>query len=87
MEINKIKELINKKIDEHKIEVNGSNNLQGKVQTKLEALKNNTIVGTEDKIKAAQELMVLREKIIFHKSCIAVLQDLLEDISNEGRQG
>lgn len=87
MEINKVKELINKKIDEHRMEMNGSNNLQGKIQSKLETLKNNKTIPMEDKIKTAQELLIIKEKLVFHKACIAVLNDLLEDINNEGRQG
>jgi len=85
MEINKLQQLINTKISEHKVEINGSNSSLLKIQKKLDNLKNNSTISTEEKIKTAHELMSLKDKVVFHKSAIATLTDLLEEINNERR--
>jgi len=47
------------------------------------SLKSKTERPDFNKVK---QLGILKDKIIFHKACAAVLQDLKEDINNDRRE-
>ena len=80
MEKAAIKVLINKKISEHQLEVDGS---EGMIQAMKKELKEGLAARGKDDQKAALKARNVRgmsTKITFHKAAIAVLNDLLEDI-------
>lgn len=66
--------IINNKIEEHKLEVEGSAKAINSLQ---QTIKGET--GRPDFSKLTQ-LGILKDKIIFHKASCAVLADLLETI-------
>ena len=76
-ERDRISSIITNKIEEHKLEIVGSD----KAITQLQkSLKSET---TRPDFNKVQHLGILKDKIIFHKACAAVLADLLETITGE----
>lgn len=61
--------ILTKKLEEHIAEVKGANEA-------LEAAKK---FGMKD-ITSATKLLVLKDKIMFHKACLAALDDLRKEI-------
>lgn len=61
--------LINRKIREHKVEIEGAS---------IELLN----MRKDGQIQTAMKHMVLKDKMVFHKACIATLEDLLKDIES-----
>lgn len=72
MQKNDILEILNKKIKEHQIEIDGcQNNLldgQGKLKYKS--------------VQEATKMLVLKDKLVFHRACISALVDLKEELEN-----
>jgi hypothetical protein len=80
MDRDKVLSLIDKKIQEHKYEVDMSNNLMDKYRTDMSTVDVKLTNKNEDLIKDTLKLGVLKDKIIFHKACIAALEDLKQNI-------
>ena len=70
MENNKIKDLIDKKVKEHQFEID---NAQKDLLDERGKLKSKSVA-------EAAKLLALKDKIMFHKSAILVLQDLKQEI-------
>lgn len=68
----KILSIIEKKISEHQTEINGA---QNELLDKNSQLKNKSV-------SEAAKLLVLKDKIMFHKAALLVLEDLKKDINN-----
>ncbi|MEY3420793.1 MAG: hypothetical protein RIR48_1082 [Bacteroidota bacterium] len=76
MNTNNLLQLINQKIYEHQIEIDGCSN-------ELNKLKNQGIL--QSKLPDSKNLLILaglKEKMIFHKCAQDVLTDLKKDIEN-----
>lgn len=80
---NKVKDLINKKIEEHKVELKGCDLTKENIQKTLASGKMDLQNKKQDAILKAQTLMGLSVKATFHKAAIETLIDLLKDIENE----
>lgn len=71
MEKNKVIELIDKKIKEHQFEINGA---QKDLLDERGKLKKSVI--------EASKMLVLKDKMMFHKSAMLVLEELKQEIGN-----
>ena len=71
MDKNTVKTLIQSKIKEHEYEIKGC----GKDLVSLKGLK-------PKDAEEAGRLLILKDKIMFHKSCILALQDVEKDLDN-----
>lgn len=71
--MDKIKQLIQQKIEEHKLEIDGSENF-------ISQMKSKSAKDKKQDIESTMKLGILKDKMIFHKSAILVLQDLLDEI-------
>ena len=67
----KILAIINKKLAEHVNEVDA---VQQELEGKREKARENK------DIDSARNLMILKDKMMFHKACSMILQDVLDDI-------
>lgn len=76
-----ILDLIDKKIGEHKTEVFGSQAMSDKLKMELSATKEKLKRPSADSISNVMKLGVLKDKMIFHKACMDVLQDLRDEIT------
>jgi len=83
MEIKQVKDTINKKIEEHKVELKGCDFTKENIQKALAQGKMDLQNKKQDAILKAQTLMGLSVKATFHKAAIDVLTDLLNDIEKE----
>lgn len=70
--MDKVSQLIDKKIVEHQTEINGA---QNELMDKNGQLKTKSVAD-------AAKLLVLKDKIMFHKAALLVLEELKEDIKN-----
>ena len=70
--MDKLKEIINKKIKEHQYEID---NAQKDLLDEKGKLKQKSVA-------EAAKILVLKDKIMFHKSALLVLEDLKEEIKN-----
>ncbi len=72
MEKNKILEIIDKKLKEHQIEIDGcQNNLldeRGKLRYKS--------------VPEATKMLIIKDKLMFHKACVLALTELKEEVKN-----
>ena len=66
-----ILKIINKKLAEHVTEVDA-------VQQEIEEKR--TKAKESKDIDAARNLMILKDKMMFHKACAMILQDVLDEI-------
>ena len=73
--MDEIKKIIKQKINEHNLEINISEDLKKKLR---EAKINNKL-----DLTTIQNLAVLKDKYLFHKTAILVLNDLLEELTKE----
>lgn len=71
MDNKNIVKLINTKIAEHNLEVSGS-------EEELDKLKRKNL--NKPDITSLGKIGILKDKIIFHRSAIATLQDLLNEV-------
>lgn len=65
---------INNKIEEHKIEIAGSDKMILDIQLSIKSKTN------RPEFDSVVRLGVLKDKIIFHRSIVSAFNDLLEDI-------
>lgn len=74
----KIVNLITKKIAEHQLEIDGCN----KVLPELDAEVKRAIAKKKHDVPVhAQKMMIIKDKMTFHKACMLTLKDLLEEIN------
>ena len=80
----KIIELINRKIAEHKHEIMNSGDYKDQLKKKI--MKGNELLqGKSPKVsEVAMEILTLNEKISFHQAAIKVLSELKKELNNEG---
>lgn len=69
----KIIEAIDKRLKEHKVEIDG---VQRDLLDEKGKLKPKSV-------EAAAKLLALKDKMLFHKAAILVLEDLKKEIENE----
>lgn len=76
----KIIELINRKLAEHKYEITNSGDFKEELKKKI--MKGNQLLQSKSlKVsEVAMEILTLNEKISFHQAAIKVLNDLKKDI-------
>jgi hypothetical protein len=74
MDKDQIVTLINTKLAEHKHEMVECAKY---VPTQQDLVKNNR------NVKEAGKLMVIKDKLLFHKACVLLLEDLLKDINEK----
>lgn len=71
--------IIENKIKEHRMEIEGCTsalpNLQTQANMAIEKKKHDVAV-------YGQKIMILKDKMLFHKACVMTLTDLLKDITN-----
>ena len=72
--------LIKTKIKEHLVEVDGTDELTARIKREISAAKKDLTNGDKSVIIKAKGIMELGQKMSFHKTCIAILNDLLEEI-------
>lgn len=65
--------IIDKKVEEHKVEIQGATN---QIETLQSKLSNKNTVHKDSIIKVARQLGMLKDKVVFHKACVAALTDL-----------
>ncbi len=72
-----LKNKLNIKIKEHEIEIEATLAEHAKLQTKL-----NKLQASNSKlfIQEMPKLMILKDKVNFHKAAVLTLKDILEDI-------
>lgn len=70
----KIKNIIKNKLIEH---ISETEAVQEAIEEARKKVKDN-----KDLLEA-QNLMILKDKMMFHKACAMVLQDVLDDINKE----
>lgn len=73
-------QLIDKKIEEHKEEVFGSQAMSDKLQSTLSTAKDKMKNPSKDGIVSTMKLAILKDKIIFHDAAMKTLQNLKDDI-------
>ena len=76
-----ILKLITTKVSEHEIEVRGCSDKIEELQNKKNAFKH--AKGADGFLGVIRQLGILKDKAVFHKACIAALQDLKEDINGQ----
>jgi hypothetical protein len=76
----KIKTLIEQKIKEHEHEIKMSMNLMDKYRIDMSNIQVKVSNRDEDLLKDTVKLGVLKDKILFHRAAVAVLQDLKETV-------
>ena len=82
MEVIKIKESLILKIKEHKNEILASQQAIDGIRKKT-TLKTKAFADLSDQAKqGVMQLGILKDKVLFHKACLACLQDLLTEIEN-----
>ena len=67
-----IEKIINVKLTEHISETEAIQDELDKLQKKLKENKD---------IKIAQQFMILKDKMLFHKACTLALQDVLDEVN------
>ena len=73
-------DIIDKKLAEHKYEVDMSMNLLDKYRLDIANSKKSISKANEEMVKDTMKLGILKDKIIFHRAAIAILEDLKLDI-------
>jgi hypothetical protein len=68
--------LIVTKIAEHKVEIEGAIK---ELNTLHESFKGGKMAPS---LKTASQMMILKDKSMFHNACIATLEDLKQEITN-----
>jgi hypothetical protein len=80
----KLIELINRKIADHKHEIMNSGDYKEELKKKIQ--KGHQLLQTKSlKVsEVAMEILTLNEKISFHQAAIKVLSELKKELNNEG---
>lgn len=73
--MNEVVEIINKKIYEHVMEVEAT-------QISLDKARDKN-ANKEPAIETARNMMILKDKLMFHKACAMALADLLVDLKDK----
>lgn len=74
---------IKTKIEEHRVEIDGSLKLRDQLLAKSKKAKEDLTKGSEADILGVKNLFGVYEKMKFHKTCVDVLSDLLQEIERE----
>lgn len=61
--------IINTKLKEHIDELEATKNASDKLRKEIK----------DNNIEQAQQIMILKDKMMFHKTCTLILQDVLDD--------
>lgn len=69
--------IINKKLQEHRAEMEAAKDACEKIKTSLPDIQQKQ--GIHALMAESNKMLVLKDKVIFHKAAVAVLQDLLEE--------
>lgn len=80
MDREKVLGIIKKKIAEHKYEMDMSQLNNESIQRELSKAKESLLLDRKDVMMRASNLVVLKDKAMFHKACVAVLEDVLSDL-------
>lgn len=80
MDKNEIISAIKAKIQEHAIEVRGSDQLREEISKQVKGMKEDLTNKSEADIIKVKNVFGLYEKVKFHQTCIIVLTDLLKEI-------
>jgi hypothetical protein len=73
-----VKSILDKKVEEHKKEI-------AYAESQLSELKNWAVIAKEgiNAIQKASKMLILKDKILFHKACAAALNDVKQEIEKE----
>lgn len=71
-----VNKIIENKIKEHEVELQGST-------IECEKLRKELKETTKPDVMVANKLLIMKDKILFHKSCVMVLKDLQAEIAKE----
>jgi len=73
-------QLVKIKIAEHRVEIEGADELRNKLAAQVKQVKKDLTKGQAGDILQVKNIFGAYEKIKFHKICIDVLTDLLQEL-------
>lgn len=80
MDKEKVLGIIKQKIAEHRYEMDQSQLNNESIQREMSKAKESLLLERKDVIMKASKLVVLKDKAMFHKACIAALEDVLAEV-------
>lgn len=80
MDKDKVLGIIRQKIGEHKYEMDQSQLNNHNIQREIDKAKESLHSSPKEAMIKAGNLMILKDKMMFHKACIATLEDVLEAV-------
>lgn len=78
----KVNKLIDRKIAEHKLEIEKLGDFKQSLKDKLSEGMLELKQKDPKVAKTAMELLILNEKVSFHQTCISCLSDLKKELNN-----